>query len=533
VLFDLETDSVDANWPADVCIIGAGAAGLSLAVELLRGGQRVLLLESGALTEESRSQDLYTSDVIGQKHEGIHHGRFRVYGGTTTRWGGQILELLDHDFARRPWLRGSGWPFSKETLRGYYDRALKLEGLAAVTRHDGDVWSELGLETPDLGPELHPYFTRWCPEPNFAALHGAFLRGHANAHVVLHANACRMLFAGDGATIRGVVARSLNGKEAVFTAPRYVFCLGGIESCRFLLQPGETEPPPWQRNGLLGLHFQDHIDIGCADLVDPHPTLFPAYFDNVFSRGFKYQPRFRLRPEVQEGTQTLTAAGAICFIAPEDDTMGSMKRTARNLLKGSKSGLTAKEIAVMFCHLPTFFRQVLRYKLQRRAYNSLATPIRLGVSCEQDPLGESRIILSEKKDALGLYRARLDWRVSDLELFAIRTFVERVRAAFEKRGLCRVVIDPDFEDNAKLRLQANDANHHMGGARMSAHPAGGIVDLDLKIHGTSNAYVCSSAVFPTSGFSNPTHTLLALTVRLADHLQSLPAATRAADLAAV
>jgi len=128
-----------ASLPADVCLIGAGAAGIALAVELSRSGQRVVLLEGGGLGEEEESQKLYRSEIAGLKHEGIHAGRHRLYGGSTTKWGGQILELFDDDFEVRSWIGGSGWPMGKKTLEPYYARALELEGLGEVTRDDAEV----------------------------------------------------------------------------------------------------------------------------------------------------------------------------------------------------------------------------------------------------------------------------------------------------------------------------------------------------------------------------------------------------------
>jgi choline dehydrogenase-like flavoprotein len=522
MILDLEEVPAPEQSPADVCIVGAGAAGILLAVELARGGRRVRLLESGGLREEPATQELYRSEVAGLKHNGIHGGRFRIYGGSTTKWGGQILELSEQDFAERPWIRGSGWPFPRQSLESYYARALELEGLGRVTREDREVWRELGLDLPEMGPEITPYLTRWCPEPNLGLVHGDFLRKNGNVEVYLHANACEMLLAGDGKTIRGIRAKTLTGREAVFTADRYVLCLGGIESARFLLQPGAGAALPWQQNGLLGRHYQDHVEAACADLLDVHPHLFHAYFDNIFSRGFKYQPKFRLLPVEQQKAQILNATGAVAFVSGDDEALVAVKQLAKSVLRRNWGAIRAADLSLALRNFPTLFRQFYRYQVQRRAFHPANSTIRLGITSEQEPLGESSITLSRDRDALGLFRARLDWRVSELELKTIRIFAAKAKAALEARQLARVVIDPGImDDDDFLRSRVNDTYHHMGGVRMAASPSEGVVDLDLKIHGTANAYVCSSAVFPSSGTSNPTHTLLALAVRLADHLKGL------------
>jgi choline dehydrogenase-like flavoprotein len=173
---------------ADVCIVGAGAAGILLAVELARHGRRVVMLEGGGEDIEQASQDTYRSEIAGLRHHGIHDGRFRAIGGSTTRWGGQILEFDAIDFEQRPWVEGSGWPISKRELAPYYQRAIELEGLASASLEDATVWRELGLAQPVFS-NLDTFLTRWCPETNFSNLHASTLRNHPLVTVWLHANA--------------------------------------------------------------------------------------------------------------------------------------------------------------------------------------------------------------------------------------------------------------------------------------------------------------------------------------------------------
>src|SRR5207237_39495 len=143
---------------------------IALAVELAGLGKRVVLLEGGGASLEDAAQEPYQSSLTGLHHRGVHEGRFRVHGGTTTKWGGQILELDPLDFAERPWVRGSGWPFQKPELTPFYARALELEGVDRSILDDAAVWKALNEREPQL-PGMTPYLTRWCPEPNFARLH--------------------------------------------------------------------------------------------------------------------------------------------------------------------------------------------------------------------------------------------------------------------------------------------------------------------------------------------------------------------------
>src|ERR1700722_19762566 len=136
---DLLKDKPETSPRANVCIVGAGAAGILLAVELLRLGKSGTLLEGGGQEIEEASQDPYRSEVVGLPHAGVHIGRFRAKGGTTTRWGGQILEFDEADFKKRDWVAGSGWPFKRSELTRYYARAMELEGLGGALRNDDDV----------------------------------------------------------------------------------------------------------------------------------------------------------------------------------------------------------------------------------------------------------------------------------------------------------------------------------------------------------------------------------------------------------
>jgi choline dehydrogenase-like flavoprotein len=512
VIHDLLHDSYPVGLVADICIVGAGAAGITLAVESARRGKKILLLEGGGALREESSQQLYDSEIVGLPHRGIHTGRIRVKGGTTVRWGGQILELDARDFAPRPGIPESGWPFQKSTLTPFYERALTLEGLAKVERSDAAVWRDLGLPFTQFD-ELEAYLSRWCPEPNFARLHHKTLVEHPNLHLWLHASAVELMTEGEAVT--GVRCRTLTGVEGIFRARHYVFALGGIESTRFFLQP-RSGGLPWNSSGLLGRHFQDHIDCNAAAVEPLDPNLFHDLFDPIFAHGFKYLPKLRLLPQVQAARGTLNIGSTMSF----EDTgkaRWQAKLTIRNLMRGRFSEVTRGNIEHTAKHLPMLARQAWRYKVQSRAYSPPEVRIFLRVHCEQEPTSRSSITLTDQRDPLGLLRIRFDWQVSERELETIRQYVLVAQQVLA--GVARIVPNEDLmSGNPAFLTRCDDSNHHMGGMRMSETDATGIVNTDLRLYGLTNTYVCSSAVFPSSGFSNPTHTLLALALRLSDHL---------------
>jgi len=513
---DLLKETPPSGFTADVCIVGAGAAGITLAVEFARKGKRVLLLEGGGALREDSSQSLYDSEIAGLAHRGIHTGRIRVKGGTTVRWGGQILELDAHDFEPRPGIPESGWPFPKTELTHFYERALQLEGLANVERSDAAVWRDLNLRFTQFDG-LDSYLSRWCPEPNFARLHNKTLRTNPDIHLWLHANAVELLTekTSEGEAATGIRARTLTSIETIFHARHYIFALGGIENSRFFLQP-RSGGLPWNRSGLLGQHFQDHIDCNAAAIHPHNLQQFHELFDPIITSGFKYLPKLRLLPEVQAQHNTLSA-GSTMFFEDTGKVRTQAKTTARNLLRGRLRDISTENLRHTARHIPMLFRQVWRYKVQRRTYAPSEVRIFLRVHCQQEPTSRSSITLTDQRDPLGLLRTRFDWQISERELDTIRQYV-----LIAQKSLAAIAdIIPDEElmsRNPSFLTRCDDSNHHMGGMRMSASDASGIVDPNLRLHGLTNTYICSSAVFPSSGFSNPTHTLLALAIRLSDHL---------------
>ncbi|WP_297695420.1 GMC family oxidoreductase [Phenylobacterium sp.] len=518
MIADFETDELPAGWDHGVCVVGAGAAGLTLTHELLQRGHRVLLLEGGGQSRwERRSQALNKTELEGRTYAGAHCGRFRGFGGSTSAWAGQVMELDSLDFEPRPWIPGSGWAISKSELDEFYRRAERLEGTDGLADEEA-VWQGYGGAKPYLGDDFTISLSRYCPEKKFARVFSHLLQD-PRCLIVLHANAVELLVSGSGRRVSGLRVRCLGGKEATATVDTVALCLGGIESSRFLLNQTIS---PWNVSGLLGRHFQDHVQCFAGDVIGADLTAEDWPFGPWRLRGGAHLSKINLSAEAQRAHRTLNVSGMIEF----DDGVYPAMRTGIKLLTGPASAIGLREFVRMVPRAPGAIWHHFRSRSDPRFALPWAKP-KLSVYSEQSPLSESRIELSDARDPLGLRRARLTWAISELELHTIRTYVSLVRQAFAAKGLGEIVPDPDLmRDRFADRLV--DLFHHCGGTRMSPDPRQGVVDTDLKLHGVENVYVCSSSVFPTSGFTNPTHTIMALAIRLADRLSELAALHRAA-----
>ena len=516
MIFDLRSSAQSAQGRYCVAIVGAGAAGIVLATELAKRGRRVVLLESGGIGHERSAFDLNRGEVVGLAYDGLHNGRFRRLGGSTTEWGGQILELDEIDFEHRPWVPGSGWPFGKSVLGPYYNRVIDFLGLGKAIPADCAVWRALDKAEPQFGEDFASVFSRWCPERDFARLQAQALKTDPNLTVVLHATACELLLGERPDRIRGIRCRSLNGHEAVVEADRFVLCLGGVETSRFLLQAVQDRPAPWNRHGLVGRHFTDHIACTGGTLTQCVLQPPPDYFGYLVTDGFTYHPKIKLAPQAQARLKSLNVAATMVVRSAASERADRVSRAA-NLIRRHRPGeLTLAQWRLLSGEI---FRRGVGALGARRAKSKPWTEMAVRVHCEQAPLSDSRITLSDQRDPIGLYRARLDWRTSAMELESIQAFVTALAKAFLDRGLGLITPEPDLISRPDRFIETfQDSFHHMGGTRMAETAAGGVVDVNLRLHGVENVFVCSSSVFPSSGFSNPTHTILALAFRLADHL---------------
>ena len=509
----------DSVFETDVCVIGAGAAGFSCALSLLNSGLRVLVLEGGLNTFDQRAADLHRGQVINHPHEGIETARERIVGGTTTTWGGQACPFMAEDFEKRTHIKHSGWCLSLEDLEPYYRKAETILGTDSAVSFDYRPWKDWGIEEPGFSPStLDLFVTKWCKIPNFAVQHGSKIEKSDNVTLLRNANVVEILPSESLNKVEALRIRSLDGKDGLVKA-RYIIAAGGaLETVRlFLCSTRFGDRGLGNGYGFVGRYFQDHVGAIVGQILPESRKWLHEVFDPFYKRGFKYFPRIRLCPAFAAKSEILHASAQIVFSEETDAALGAAKQILSNLRKKQTPEL---KIWKSFASPPEIWEIVkaaLRWKIKKRGSSSPSAPIWLEIHSEQEPVWESNVELSDSLDALGMRRIRLNWTISDLTVSTFRDMAILVREEFDRVGMGKVILEPwvkGLTDNPFRWFY--DTYHQAGGLRMANSKAEGVVDSSCRVFGVENLYVASSAVFPTSSFSNPTMTTIALAIRISE-----------------
>lgn len=536
---------------SDICIVGAGAAGIALALQLIDSPVDVLVLEAGGAGAEPRTQALYAGDVADTRlHPPPDRYRERRFGGSTTTWGGRCVPFDPIDFERREWIAHSGWPIGHDTLLPYYARANRLCEAGEFAYDSGSAFrggtSPLiaGFVSDDFSIDTLERFS--CPT-DFGRRYGQRLNAAPNLRVLLHANVTALRLDRLGGYVAAAEVATLTGKRFVVRARHYVLAAGGLEVARLLLASRDVHAQGLgNAHDQVGRYYMCHLAGTIGDL-SLRPGTAVQYGYQVSDEGIYCRLRFALRASGQRRlrsgnfiarlhhpriTDPAHRSGALSllylakpFIPYEyakrlhgDDTGGlrTWLAHARNLLRDPGQ-------AIAFA-----WQMLTQRRLAERKFPSIIVRPRSGrysldFHAEQEPNPLSRVTLSDEVDALGVPRLRIDWRYTRADVDTVQRALAALARSFAASGVGRFDYDPRAVEAEMLRYGAY-GGHHIGTARMGSDPRRSVVDGDCRVHGVHNLYVAGAATFPTSSQANPTLTLVALALRLAEHLQAQLAA---------
>jgi choline dehydrogenase-like flavoprotein len=505
-------------------VVGAGAAGLYAATQLARRGQEVILLEAGGTSLGSFAAESYTS--VGRPHSGIKIGRGRCMGGTTNLWGGQLVEFQPLDFNGRDWLPGSKWPVSYDEIAPYYKPTYLNLGASPDLLDDNTVWRGVSTARPDLGPDFEVFFTRWMATPNFAELFAQDIQTSDKLFVVT--NSVATGFRGTGSYIDAVRVADNKGQTRWIGCDTVILAAGTIENARLLLHAADDPDwqAPWRGNPNVGRYFQDHIGgrIGSFDPVDK--KRFFRMFSNVVYAGSKFQPKIRLRNDVQLRQQIYNTQVFFAFESEISEHMVYLKQFLRAALYNRKFTGARDVFRNGLSIVRYLFPLMWKYVWDHRVFVPTTAKIDMHVQAEHGPAAESRLSIDPAAcDPYGLPRVVLDWRLKGDELASLCSFAIQMRDALQAGGIGMLRIDEDLlAERPEFLNKLGDTYHQAGGTNMADSAEQGVVDRNLRVFGTDNLYVAGAGVFPTTSNANTTFTALTFTTRLVDYLSGISSA---------
>jgi choline dehydrogenase-like flavoprotein len=521
----------DTTISADLVIVGGGAAGIALALNFVNEPFKVVLLESGGLNYERKTQALYRGKNIGLRYEPLDLCRVRMLGGSTDwrGWAGWCKLFSEGDFEQREWVRLSGWPIGRREIDAYYQRALEtttlpleIEALAAAEASGALPLKAADCENDPVALTTAPRLaSRWLQD----------LKASKSVRVILHANATQIETNSEGKLATRVRFATLQRRISYVSARAFVIATGGIETPRLMLLSDETVSTGLgNAHGWVGRCFMDHPRFAWGQITHaPNPRLLLGYdpthgvgrrrygvplpgqqplFGNGLSLSQTTQARERLL-----GSRTWIIPTSSQGERPSGRELRELVLWATRRRLPSDTMLRVRKVAADLPNAAAAVGGHLRSIIGRTGRWHFVTIV------EPEPDPESSVVLDSSLDQLGLRRVRLNWKVSPLVETTLRFTQRAIVKELNSIGVTCFVEGPGGPEANQKVEEPRWVWHHMGTTRMSGDPATGVVDSNCRVHGMDNLYIAGSSVFPTCSTDMPTLTLIALAHRLADHIR--------------
>lgn len=534
----------------DIAIVGTGPAGVVLALELARRGRGVVLVESGRTVPDSWIQSLGDADIVNPSvHVQMNLATRRQIGGTSNIWGGRCVPYDRVDFEKRPWIPYSEWPIGYDDIARYHARAAEWFRIGAPV-FDTHQLSEIAQKTiapglPD-GDVLTSTLERWSLPTNFRREYSRELANARGLRLISGLTCVEVMVNETGRVVIGLRCRHTNGEQVVVTARNYVIACGGLESTRLLLASNSVvKCGLGNHSGFLGRFYMGHASGKIAKVVFSTPPQQTAYAYSRTREGIYVRQRFSFPAEVLirerlpnivgwlvnpeiSGPEHGSGILSFAYLALSSPLFGRrfVAEGIRRAAIGNGPRRPWPHVVNMLRDLPAtaLFIPSFGYKrfLVRRKVPGFFVPSRNNIypiqyHAEHVPNPESRVWLGEERDGLGMRRLVIDLRFSNQDVEGVL----RAHTLWDRhlqRHSCGRLVYTQEDPEASIREQLHDGYHQSGTTRMSRDSSAGVVTPDLRVHGVANLYVASGSVLVTSGQANTTFPVVALAVRLADHL---------------
>ena len=538
---ELSPDDMDS---ADICIVGAGAAGITLACELDGSGLKVILLEAGGMKPVGAEVDSYRGIATAPHPDPVQFRR-SGFGGTTSLWGGRCIPLDPLDFKQRAYVSNSGWPIRYDEVAKYYPRALDY---CDAGRFDFTATGSLQSPTPIIegfdgqGEVLTDLIERYSLPTDFGRKFRQQLVQSRDVTVLLQARCTRLQKGKHSDAVEFVEYMDKGGKIHRISARTVVLASGGIEVPRLLMHSDREGNGLGNHHDLLGRFYSCHFETIYGRLIGSGASVafgFEKTADGIycrrrmqFSEAFLARHElpnmvFRLHfPDYSDPMHRSSVMSAIYLaktLLPSE-----YRRIFRHNKWTEVSHAKPAHLRNVVTGLPQLIKftgdWIFRIKFAKRRLPYTLVPnadgsYPLEFNCEQTPQSSNRITLTNDCDQQGVRRVHVNWRLSDTDIdLACRGF-RLLRQSINERSRSRLEFD-DEKLHEDIAQSAPLGGHHLGTARMGHSARDGVVDKDCGVFGIKNLFIASAAVFPTSGYANPSLTIVALALRLAEHLKN-------------
>ncbi len=491
------TDGTQIN--SDICIIGAGAAGITIAREFIGTDQQVCLIESGGLSFDAETQALYEMDNIGYPQLEKTPSRDRYFGGTSNSWTGRCVPLTPMDFEARDWVPESGWPIQYSDIEPYYQQAAPLFKLPRYHQINSNFWYQKNAYKDEQlffnDRTFEPVVALRGRKPlNFRLAYLKELEEARNIQIYTYTNVTAIEASDNLSEVTHIQLACLEGSRFSIQAKVFILACGGLETPRLLLLSNQQNSKGLgNQNDTVGRYYMDHPKVEQGMFL-PHDSAFntPLFFGQRIVNGTA-QFGIRLSDSVQRQEKLLNH---YILLQPQLTEYGN--KQSCNVNRVDK--------------IRYFYRKLTKSPLR-------SNHILVRNFLEQIPNPDSRVTLSDRTDRLGLKKLQLNWRINSQE----RENLHRFHEIFDRHLKLHQIgqLEHQFPVDEAGQSPLFDAFHPMGTTRMSINPKLGVVDQDCKVHGLRNLFIAGSSVFPTGGYANPTLTIIALAIRLSTHIKNL------------
>lgn len=533
----------DEVLETQVCIVGAGPAGIALALEFANQNFQVCLVESGGFDYDEETQTLLEGVAVGDPYPPLHEGRRRQFGGASHWWGApnshkdagfRCIPLDPIDFEQRDWIPYSGWAITRSELDPYYERAHKLCKIGPFTYEPEDWEDKKAVRLPFKSDRMTTRISQFGSKTPFTEEYREIIKQSKNITTLLYANVIEIETDDSTQAVSHLRIACLSNKQIWLKARIVILATGGLENTRLLLASNRQQPAGLgNQNDVVGRYFMDR-PILSAKLIPFDRKLFDmtALYDIYNVRGVPIMGWVKLTPEVLRQERLLNN-GAQLFPRPlahqREATLA-----LRSLVKSIRDGKSTKDwidnlsVALRgadYIASAGFWSAIRKLSsLQRGDWSYLPyekrrfSEFEIFYQMEQAPDPNNRVLLSSERDRLGQPKTEVHWRLNRIDIDNARRVQEIWAEEFAKAGYGKLEFSREGEP---LKFEKLGMYHHMGTTRMHINPKQGVVDANCQVHGIPNLFIASCSVFPTAGYSNPTLTILALSIRVADYVKRL------------